>query len=52
MFNPDDCTPEERRRMSSRSARGWVLALTSVASLMVALDTLVVSRCSLGAEQR
>jgi EmrB/QacA subfamily drug resistance transporter len=27
----------------SRSANGWVLALTSVASLMVALDTLVVS---------
>jgi EmrB/QacA subfamily drug resistance transporter len=28
---------------TERSGRGWVLALTSVASLMVALDTLVVS---------
>jgi MFS family permease len=27
----------------STRARGWVLALTSIASLMVALDTLVVS---------
>jgi EmrB/QacA subfamily drug resistance transporter len=30
-------------KTSSRSATGWVLALASVASLMVALDTLVVS---------
>jgi EmrB/QacA subfamily drug resistance transporter len=29
--------------MTSKSARGWVLALASVASLMAALDTLVVS---------
>ena len=29
--------------MSSRSAQGWVLVLTSVASLMVSLDSLVVS---------
>jgi EmrB/QacA subfamily drug resistance transporter len=29
--------------MNKRSTNGWVLALTSVASLMVALDTLVVS---------
>ncbi|SDT66686.1 DHA2 family efflux MFS transporter permease subunit [Jiangella sp. DSM 45060] len=29
--------------MSSRSHRAWVLALTSVASLMVALDTLIVT---------
>jgi EmrB/QacA subfamily drug resistance transporter len=33
-------TPNEK---SSGSATGWVLALASVASLMVALDTLVVS---------
>ena len=31
------------RQMSSRSARGWVLALTGIGSLMAALDTLVVS---------
>jgi MFS family permease len=30
------------KKLSSR-ARGWALALTSIASLMVALDTLVVS---------
>jgi EmrB/QacA subfamily drug resistance transporter len=29
--------------MSSKSARGWVLALTGIGSLMAALDTLVVS---------
>jgi EmrB/QacA subfamily drug resistance transporter len=29
--------------LNSKSARGWVLALTGVGSLMVALDTLVVS---------
>jgi EmrB/QacA subfamily drug resistance transporter len=29
--------------MTSRSARRWVLALTSVASIMVALDTLIVA---------
>jgi EmrB/QacA subfamily drug resistance transporter len=29
--------------MTSRATRGWVLVLTSVASLMVALDTLVVA---------
>ena len=29
--------------MNTKSTNGWVLALTSVASLMVALDTLVVS---------
>jgi EmrB/QacA subfamily drug resistance transporter len=29
--------------MTSKAIRGWVLALTSVASLMVALDTLVVT---------
>ncbi|RIQ35919.1 DHA2 family efflux MFS transporter permease subunit [Jiangella rhizosphaerae] len=29
--------------MSSRSHRAWVLALTSIASLMVALDTLIVT---------
>ncbi|PZF80974.1 DHA2 family efflux MFS transporter permease subunit [Jiangella anatolica] len=29
--------------MSARSHRGWVLALTSIASLMVALDTLIVT---------
>ena len=34
--------------MSSKLARRWVLALTAVASSMAALDTLVVSRCSLG----
>jgi MFS family permease len=33
-----DATPS-----SSRSARTWVLALTSLASLMVALDALVVT---------
>jgi EmrB/QacA subfamily drug resistance transporter len=32
-----------RSQMSSRSAPAWVLALAAVASLMVALDTLVVS---------
>ena len=30
-------------QMNSNAARTWVLALASVASLMVALDTLVVS---------
>jgi EmrB/QacA subfamily drug resistance transporter len=30
-------------KKASRRAQGWVLALTSIASLMVALDTLVVS---------
>ncbi|HMI70953.1 MAG TPA: MFS transporter [Solirubrobacteraceae bacterium] len=35
-------TPSERQ-MKSKSATTWVLALTSVASFMVALDTLVVS---------
>jgi EmrB/QacA subfamily drug resistance transporter len=29
--------------MTTKSTRGWVLALTSIASFMVALDTLVVS---------
>src|ERR1700754_334743 len=31
------------RMMSTRSQRAWVLALTSIASLMVALDTLIVT---------
>ena len=34
---------ESGRRLSGRSATGWVLALTGVGSLMAALDTLVVS---------
>src|SRR3954447_16020594 len=29
MLQPDGCNPEERRRMSSKSARGSILALTS-----------------------
>ena len=34
--------------MSSKLARGWVLALMAVASSMAALDMVVASRCSLG----
>src|SRR6266540_492025 len=33
----------ERTNLSSRSARRWVLTLTSMASLMVMLDTMVVT---------
>jgi len=36
-------TPDKQQASTSKSTQGWVLALTSVASLMVALDALIVS---------
>ena len=43
-----DKEPATWRCMSSKLARGWVLALMAVASSMAALDTVVASLCSLG----